>query len=80
MIKVVGGCMLDSSKPRDSKRRTVDGLPYTCDTRAVTTCKSLAGHPPPFRTNNIARHRRCWIVGWSHQRLPGSLLVGIRGF
>jgi hypothetical protein len=26
MIKVVGGCILDSSKTRDSKRRAVDGL------------------------------------------------------
>jgi len=43
--------------------------------RAVTTSVSLAGHPPPFRTDKIARHRRCLIVGWSHQRLPGSLLL-----
>jgi hypothetical protein len=26
-IKVVGGCILDSSMTRDLKRRTVDGLP-----------------------------------------------------
>ena len=48
--------------------------------QAVTTLDSLAGHPPPFRTNKITRHRRCLIVGWSQQRLPGSLLVWTRGF
>ena len=42
--------------------------------RTVTTVTSLAGHLPPFFTINITRHRRCLIVGWSHQRLPGSLL------
>jgi hypothetical protein len=25
---------------------------------AVTTLDSLAGHPPPFRTNKITRQRR----------------------
>jgi len=35
----------------------------------TTTITSLAGHLPPFRTVNIARPRRCWIVEWSHQCL-----------
>jgi len=48
--------------------------------RPVTTLNSLAGHLPPFCTKNIARHRRCWIVDWSHQRLPGSLLVWTQRF
>ena len=43
--------------------------------RPVTTTNSLAGHLPPFFTNNLARRRRCCIVGWDHQRLPGSLLA-----
>ena len=47
---------------------------------AVTTLDSLAGHPPPYLTNKITRHRRCLIVGWSQKRLPGSLLVWTRGF
>ena len=50
MIKVVGGCILDSSMTRDSKRRTVDGLQHPCGTLAATTTNSLAGHLPPFRT------------------------------
>jgi hypothetical protein len=32
MIKVVGGCILDPSMTRDSKRRTVDGLQQFCGT------------------------------------------------
>jgi hypothetical protein len=31
-IKVVGGCILDSSMTRDVKRRTIDGLPQACGT------------------------------------------------
>lgn len=41
--------------------------------RTVTTSCSLAGHLPPFFTNNMARLRRCRI-DLEHQRLPGSLL------
>jgi hypothetical protein len=48
--------------------------------RAVTTLNSLAGHLPPFCTKNLARRKRCCIVGWNYQRLPGSLLVWTRGF
>ena len=32
--------------------------------RTVTTLHSLAGHLPPFFTNNLARRERCWIVDW----------------
>ena len=46
--------------------------------RTVTTSCSLAGHLPPFFTNNMARLRRCRIVDWEHQRLPGSLFEGSR--
>jgi hypothetical protein len=44
--------------------------------RTATTICSLAGHQPPFFTNNMARPWRCRIVDWNHQRLPGSLLAG----
>jgi len=43
MIKAVGGCILQSSITRYSKRRTVDGLRRHRVT-AVTTINSLAGH------------------------------------
>jgi len=46
----------------------------------ATTVTSLAGHLPPFFTINITRVRRCLIVGWSHQRLPGSLFSDSRGY
>ena len=44
MIKVVGGCILDSSMTRDSKRRTVDGLSTTCGTCSDHVNKF--GRPP----------------------------------
>jgi len=44
MIKVVGGCILDSSKTRDSKRRTVDGLLLACGTSSDHVSKF--GRPP----------------------------------
>ena len=44
MIKVVGGCILDSSMTRDSKRRTVDGISRTCGTRCDHVNKF--GRPP----------------------------------
>jgi hypothetical protein len=76
MFNAVGGCILIPSIGPDSKRKTVDGLKAVAVAPRVTTKKSLAGHLPLLRTNKLARLRRCWIVGWSHQCLPGSFLFG----
>ena len=53
MIKVVGGCILDSSMTRDFKRRTVDGLAFACGTGSDHVNKF--GRPPtaiPYQQNN----------------------------
>lgn len=44
MIKVVGGCMLDSSMSRGPKRRTVDGRKIRCGTNGDHVDKF--GRPP----------------------------------
>jgi hypothetical protein len=53
MDEVVGGCILDSSMTRDSKRRTVDGLSNCCGTNSDHDHK--VGRPPtaiPYRQDS----------------------------
>ena len=74
MDEVVGGCILrDDSVPSGKERGRWPST--SCGANDDHDNKFGRPHLPPFRTINIARPGRCWIVEWSHQCLHGSLLL-----
>jgi len=58
MIKVVGGCILDSSMTRDSKRRTVDGLQHPRLSLMVRFLEATSCHVSEMLHAELGKARR----------------------